>query len=256
MGRAQEWPRDDDAMARIADDYRWPETVRPWVRSNFVATVDGRVQGEDGRSGTINTEADHLVFDCLRALCDVVVVGAGTARTEGYRAVELTDDQRRIRHAAGLTGLPTLVVVTGSLALPPDLVASAAAGPVVAITGSDHDARDDLGEVEVQTVTGSAGSQDRTEVDPAAILELCHGRGWSRVLLEGGPSLHHDFLSADLVDEICLSIAPTVRGGSGLGLVNGDELAPARDFGLAGVVLVDDTVMARWTRQDRDGTGS
>src|SRR5699024_6290073 len=89
----------------LAVHYRWPVGRVPWVRSNFVTTVDGAVQGRDGRSGTINTEADHLVFDLLRALCDVVVVGAGTVRRERYRAIDLTPDQQRIRAAHGLAGV-------------------------------------------------------------------------------------------------------------------------------------------------------
>ena len=53
----------------------------------MVSTVDGAATGPDGRSGGINNAADKRVFDTLRRLCDAVVVGAGTARDEGYRAV-------------------------------------------------------------------------------------------------------------------------------------------------------------------------
>ena len=60
---------------------------RPWLRVNMVSTVDGAATGPDGRSGGINNAADKRVFDTLRRLCDAVVVGAGTARDEGYRAV-------------------------------------------------------------------------------------------------------------------------------------------------------------------------
>ena len=57
----------------------------PWLRLNFVSTVDGAAQGSDGKSGGINNAADKAVFDTLRGLADAVVVGAGTARAEGYR---------------------------------------------------------------------------------------------------------------------------------------------------------------------------
>ena len=50
----------------------------------MVSTVDGAATGETGKSGSINNEPDHRVFHLLRELCDVVVVGAGTLRTEGY----------------------------------------------------------------------------------------------------------------------------------------------------------------------------
>ena len=63
--------------------YAVPRT--PWLRLNFVSTVDGAAQGPDGKSGGINNAADKAVFDTLRDLADAVVVGAGTARAEGYR---------------------------------------------------------------------------------------------------------------------------------------------------------------------------
>jgi riboflavin biosynthesis pyrimidine reductase len=60
----------------------------PWLRVNMVSTVDGAATGESGKSGSINNEADKLVFDHLRSEADVIVVGAGTARTEGYRPTD------------------------------------------------------------------------------------------------------------------------------------------------------------------------
>ena len=60
---------------------------RPWLRVNMVNTVDGAATGPDGRSAGINNAADKRVFESLRRLCDVVVVGAGTAREEGYREI-------------------------------------------------------------------------------------------------------------------------------------------------------------------------
>ncbi len=70
----------------LAEVYAVP--ARPWLRVNMVATVDGAATGESGTSGSINNAADKTVFDHLRATCDVIVVGAGTARIEGYRPAE------------------------------------------------------------------------------------------------------------------------------------------------------------------------
>lgn len=56
----------------------------PWLRVNMITTLDGAATGDSGRSGSINNAADKRVFDRLRALADVIVVGAGTARVEGY----------------------------------------------------------------------------------------------------------------------------------------------------------------------------
>ena len=61
-----------------------PPRATPWLRVNMVSTVDGSATGEGGRSGSINNEADERVFHILRGLADAIIVGAGTARAEGY----------------------------------------------------------------------------------------------------------------------------------------------------------------------------
>jgi riboflavin biosynthesis pyrimidine reductase len=66
--------------------YAWPDG--PWVRANMVMTVDGSAIGTDGRSGTINNEVDRDLFHQLRDTCDVILVGAGTVRVEGYGPIE------------------------------------------------------------------------------------------------------------------------------------------------------------------------
>lgn len=226
-------------MSDLAVHYRWPVGRVPWVRSNFVTTIDGAVQGRDGRSGTINTDADHLVFDLLRALCDVVVVGAGTVRRERYRAIELTPDQQRVRAAHGLAGVPTLLVVSSSLDLPDDLADGDS--EVVVVSGQESDVTSPPPRCRVHRTRTSP-------VSPAEIVDLCRANGWARVLLEGGPRLHREFLDLGLVDEICLSTSPLVTSGHHLGIATGAELHPPTDHALAGVVVVDDTVMVRWRR--------
>lgn len=66
----------------LAELYAVPRT--PWLRVNMVSTVDGAATGQSGRSDSINNAVDKVVFDHLRATADVIVVGAGTARAEGY----------------------------------------------------------------------------------------------------------------------------------------------------------------------------
>lgn len=63
-------------------------TAGPWLRVNMVSTVDGSATGTSGRSGSINNAADKRVFEHLRSWCDVIVVGAGTARAERYRPAD------------------------------------------------------------------------------------------------------------------------------------------------------------------------
>ena len=69
------------------DLYAYPDTDRPWLRTNFVSTVDGAAYDVSGVTASLGGDADHEVFQLLRRLADVVMVGAGTARIEKYRSV-------------------------------------------------------------------------------------------------------------------------------------------------------------------------
>jgi riboflavin biosynthesis pyrimidine reductase len=75
-------PQTDD----LDDLYAVPRL--PWLRVNMVSSVDGAATGASGKSGSLNNAADKRVFDHLRSVADVIVVGAGTARIEGYRPTD------------------------------------------------------------------------------------------------------------------------------------------------------------------------
>lgn len=222
--------------------YRWPDNgTAPVVRSNFVSTLDGSVQGLDGRSGSINTESDHEVFALLRALSDVVLVGAGTIRDEGYRAVELEPWQRSIRSVEGLSPFPTLVVVTRSLHLDPAFVSAPTEhGPVIVVTCGDH-------EPEVIEPFQAAGAEivqvPGPSVDLGWTLETLAARGSRRILTEGGPSLHRDLLASGSVDRLSLTLAPSIVGGVGHRSTSGAALGERADFDLEFVLLGDDQTL-------------
>lgn len=222
--------------------YRMPDGAELFVRTNFVSSLDGSVQGPDGRSGTINTPSDVRLFGWLRALSNVVLVGAGTVRAEGYRAVQLTTDQRAVREAAGLDGVPTLVVVSRSLRLDPSIADAADGGQVIVVTGAVGDDADLVAAgVEIMRTPGPGGVDLRR-----ALGRLC-GRGLSRVVCEGGPSLHRQLIADGLVDEVCLTVVGEVVGGFGPRLVDGPAVAAA--FHLAHLLVDDDgTLFGRWRR--------
>ena len=122
-------PADEDLLAL----YAAPST--PWTRANMVTTLDGRATGADGRSGSINSEADKRVFSVLRALASVVVVGAGTVRSEGYRRLRGPERFREHRRRTGLPEHPVLAVVTSTGDLPERLLEPAAGrGRLVVLT--------------------------------------------------------------------------------------------------------------------------
>jgi riboflavin biosynthesis pyrimidine reductase len=242
------------AEGHLTELYRHPSPQgRPvWVRSNFVTSLDGSISGPDGRSGSIGTPSDQHVFALHRALTDVVLVGAQTARAEGYRAVDLAPWQRELRAREQLSPFPLLAVVTRSLRLDPQIVANAdlAVGPVLVLTTEGKTAAElgplvDAG-IEVVQLPGDSG------VDLTAAMTALAGRGLPRVLCEGGSRLHRDLLAADLLDEMSLTLAPVVVGGDGARTTAGGPLPDARAFDLAAAVHADDgALFLRYRRRGR-----
>jgi len=229
---------DDDGLREV---YAAPPG-RAWLRVNFVASLDGAATGADGRSGSINTPADFRVFRLLRELADVVVVGAGTVRAEGYPA--LRDEE---------PAAPVLAVVSNSGALPPTVEAmQAPQGSALLVTrsgadaGALHRSREVLGEDNV-VISG------HDEVDLVGARKALEDRGLRQILSEGGPTLFGAMLEAGVVDEVDLTWAPALVGGSHPRIVRAGDL----DLTLIPVSLVeeDGSVMGRW-RVERAGTSA
>jgi len=221
----------------LADLYAYPDTVRPWVRTNFVASVDGAAQDPDGVSGGLGGEPDARVFKVLRSLCDVVVVGAGTVRAEGYRPISADSVHRELRE--GLAPAPLLAVVSRNLGIPDALVVP---GTIVITTASSPDAmRARLAET-VDVIV--AGEQ---EVDWAAVLDVFAARGLSRVLCEGGPSLHGALIEHDVVDEVCVTISPQLVAGTGKRVAHSASPVP-RELRLGHCVEDEGVLLTRWVR--------
>lgn len=219
-----------------------------WFRCNMVTTLDGAANGTDGRSGSINTDADHVVFDLLRALSDAVVVGAGTVRAEGYPSLDVAPELRDERRARGLPDALPLVVVTGSGDVPPT-VRGCEPGAVLLCTSESSpgldQARAELGAAHV-LVCGA------DEVDLRELVAQLHQRGWTRLLTEGGPHLTGSLLGAGLLDELCFTISPLAVGGRHPRTI-GPSATPI-DLDLALLVEQDGTLMGRWRVQRTNDT--
>jgi riboflavin biosynthesis pyrimidine reductase len=195
----------------------------PWVRANMVATVDGAAAGESGRSGSINNDVDRRVFALLRSSADAVVVGAGTARVEGYRPAARP------------------IVLVSRRGEVPERLRDAAPGQVLLATCAAAEglerARATLGDDHV-LVLGSH------RVDLTRLRDELAGRGLADLLCEGGPHLLRDLLDQGVLDELCQTVVPRLVGGTHPRILDG----PPVDAGLRLHVLLehDGTLLGRW----------
>ncbi len=218
----------DDALSRA-----YAPMSEPWLRVNFVSTVDGAAQGPDGRSKSINNAADKRVFDALRSRADCLVVGAGTLRAEGYDVPRLP-----------------LVVVSRSADVPPTL-RGAPRGRILMATVASADgldaSREALGAENVLVLGDD-------EIDLVELKATLAGRGWTEQLCEGGPSLFADLLAAGVVDELCWTVVPMLTGGDAVRIAAGAEVEVALRPAL--LLEQDGTLLGRWlVEQTGQGAG-
>lgn len=231
------WPPpllDEVDADALAAHYGWPERpAGPRVRVNFVSSLDGAVS-VDGVSGGLGTAADKAVFGLLRELADVVLAGAGTVRAEDYRGAR--------RPTRGRDAPPPIAVVTGSADLDPGsrLFTDTKVPPVVLTLESAPAAR--------REALAAAGGDVVVlpDLGPRALLAELDRRGLHRVLCEGGPALHGALLAADAVDELCLTLSPTLVGGDAGRIARGP--AQARGMALVGALHADDALLLRYAR--------
>lgn len=228
--------RDDIAVA-----YPWPESG-PWVRAMMVTTLDGAAAGPDGLSGSISSAADQMVFNAVRRFADCVLVGSGTLRAEEYTPMRAKPEDGPARAAAGQLAAPVLAIVSGSLELPwqlpmwaesthrPLVITNSAAAPERLAMASDH--------AELVVLD---------EVTPRAIVETLAARGLRRIVCEGGPRLLNDFVRSGSIDELDITISPTMAGSTGSPPTH---LLPSPvPFKLASVMAQESFLMARYLKE-------
>jgi riboflavin-specific deaminase-like protein len=207
---------------------------RPFVLVNMVTSVDAAF-AEDGRTDGLSSPADQEVFHLLRGIPDAILVGAQTLRAEHYGPPRLSEDRQARRVARGQQPQPTIVVVTRSLQLDLSSTLFTESRPIV-ICPTDVAAAD-LAAVGAVADVVQAGEGD---VDLADALAELRRRGVEVLLCEGGPTLNGDLARHGLIDELCLTIAPTLVGGDlGTGILGRVRLEAPVKLELAQVLLAD-----------------
>ena len=246
-------PADDvDPLEAYGADTRAPQGDRPWVMANMVASTDGAT-AVAGVSGALGGAGDRMVFTALRTIADVILVAAGTANAECYGPARTDPVRTAWRAERGRPPVAPIAVMTGSLSVDPRLPLFAGGpeghdGPrplVLTGRGAPPDRRRALHEVAEVIDLGD----DR--VDLSAALQELRRRGAEIVLVEGGPALLGQMATADLIDELCLTVSPVLAGGDSRRVLHGAE-AGIRRLDLDRILEQDDELYLRYVRHRAD----
>jgi riboflavin-specific deaminase-like protein len=206
---------------RLTDLYAYPGDLRAcWVRGNMIASLDGGAT-DDGKSGSLGGPGDRAIFTQMRQHADVILVGSGTVRAENYSGARFSPAQRQARQRRGQAEVPPVAVVTNRGVLDHDAkIFTRTEVPPLIFTSTQAvaDARGRLGSV-AEVIDASGPDRDR--VDAATLLKILADRGLFRVLAEGGPQLLGLLIDRDLLDELCLTIAPLLVGGAARRIATG-----------------------------------
>lgn len=221
---------------------------RPWVLANMVGGLDGTA-AVDGRVGPLSHGADAELFRLMRAVGDVILVGAETVRRERYGPVRLPDEHRDARVAAGRPATPPVAVVSRTLDLDlgSDLFTDADPGSettIVTCAGADPEAVDRIRAAAPVMVVGD----DR--VDLVDALGGLWSLGHRVVLCEGGPVLLGSLAAAGLLDELCLTLSP-VMGGDPLPVAVTPPGGALSTFELRHVAVDGETLFLRYEAGSR-----
>jgi len=201
------------------------------LRVNMIASLNGSATGDDETSNSLSSRLDRRILGVIRELSDVVLVGAGSVRVEGYL----------VPAKAALAVVTTSGDLTGHR-----LQEREGTQPVFILCP-----RSTLGMVEETASSAHATivpiGDEGGDIPPASIIRALHDLGLTRIVCEGGPLLAGQLFGADLVDEFCLSTSPQVTLG-GRPLLESSRTGSTR-FSLRQLLLDDaGATYARWNR--------
>lgn len=215
----------------------------------MVTSLDGSVTLRAVSEG-LGGPADKQALARIRDACDVILIGAGTARDESYPPYPGGPERQRRREAKSLAPRPPVAMVTRTGGLPDGhpLVADPERAPIVIVAAADE-----AGARAALAPTPAGGAIDwlvagDATVDWAAALAGLAARGLHRVSCEGGPRINAALLDAGLIDEAFVTIAPALVGGDGMRLTRSDTPARRHDLVLVSALAHGDELLLRYQR--------
>jgi 5-amino-6-(5-phosphoribosylamino)uracil reductase len=222
---------------------------RPYVLLSVAASVDGYIDDNTDQRLLLSNDEDFDRVDEVRAGVDAILVGANTIRRDNPRLLVRSDDRRKHRLDAGLTESPMKVTIsaTGNLDPSSKFFSAGEIDKVVYVPTS----------VAERTTAAVGAVSDVVDAGPAVDLGLVLNdlaqRGVRRLMVEGGGTMHTQFLAAGYADEIHLVVAPFFIGDSSAPRFVRDAQFPqnpSNRMTLAEVKQIGDVVLLRYLPND------
>ena len=212
----------------------------PWVMLNMVASADGATALQGGATA-LNDPDDVELFLSLRAVADVVLVGAETVRSENLGPVKLNDQMREHRSSNGIEGSPRLAILSRSLRLDPDhrVFSDQTKRPLIITPPREGDAQ-------TEAISEVADLVFQDPLDGAGIVAAL--RPANVILCEGGPTVNSQLIEAGLVDELNLTVSPMFALGESQRVGHGPELDPPTELRFERLFLGDRSLFLRFVK--------
>ena len=222
---------------------------RPYTLLSCCVSIDGYI-GSGASRLLLSNDADFDRVDAVRASCDAILVGAETVRADNPRLLVRSQTRRNERAAHGLPESPIKVTVTrrAEFDVRADFFNVGDTEKIVyCASRCAADARQRLGPVATVVDAGDSVEMRTLSTDLA-------GRGVDRLMVEGGGTVHTQFLTEDIVDELQLTVAPLFVGDSDAPRFVRDGIfpwSPGRRAELVDVQKLGDVVLLRYALSSR-----
>lgn len=240
-------PARESSGGAIYEDIELPpperrDPSRPYVAINMVSSIDGKTT-VGGKSSGLGSAIDRQTMRTLRSKADAVMIGANTLRAE---KLSLGLDEP----LGNLQPLAVIVSNSGNLPLERNLIVTEGQG-VLVVVPETLDAQSGCRSSVLRVRATPAGGVDLAET----LRVLKSGHAVETLLVEGGPTLNHAMISANLVDEIFLTLSPMLIGGKRsdtLTILEGGEPLPSRTLKpqLLSIHLSDNELYLRYRLAD------
>jgi 5-amino-6-(5-phosphoribosylamino)uracil reductase len=224
---------------------------RPYTLLSCCVSIDGYIGNAASRL-LLSNDADFDRVDAVRATCDAILVGAETVRVDNPRLLVRSETRRAQRAARGLPASPMKVTVTrrAELDAGADFFRLGDAEKLVyCATPRVEDARERLEPVATVVDCGDSVEMRTLSTDLAS-------RGVERLMVEGGATIHTQFLTENIADELQLTVAPVFVGDSEAPRFVRDGVFPwnpSRRAELVEVRQLGDVVLLRYALSSRFG---